>query len=192
MDRYRSRLENRAQDHNGRDFALHQAVLEKYPGWSIVYVQDTEAISRKVSFRFIRITGLVILAFCAVVGVLVFFLYKKASIQILQRREAEHALRLAKEEVTRYSRELENRVRNRTEELRRLSAGHHERPGKERKAIARELHDELGQMLTALRIEAVWMWDRLKGNDPGAADRAWTCAGSSEKSSTRCAACPSG
>lgn len=47
--------------------------------------------------------------------------------------------------------------------LRRLSGGIMESHEKERAAIARELHDELGQMLTALRMDAVWIADRLTG-----------------------------
>jgi signal transduction histidine kinase len=43
---------------------------------------------------------------------------------------------------------------------------------KERSAIARELHDELGQLLTALRMDAVWLQERLKENDSKAAGRA--------------------
>jgi signal transduction histidine kinase len=43
---------------------------------------------------------------------------------------------------------------------------------KERSAIARELHDELGQVLTALRMDSVWMLDRLKQKDPKSALRA--------------------
>jgi signal transduction histidine kinase len=45
---------------------------------------------------------------------------------------------------------------------------------KERAAIARELHDELGQVLTALRMDAVWLSERLKGKDPQAGSRALT------------------
>jgi len=45
---------------------------------------------------------------------------------------------------------------------------------KERSAIARELHDELGQVLTALRMDSVWMHERLKKADPKAAQRALT------------------
>jgi signal transduction histidine kinase len=33
---------------------------------------------------------------------------------------------------------------------------------KERAAIARELHDELGQVLTALRMDAAWLQSMLK------------------------------
>jgi signal transduction histidine kinase len=43
---------------------------------------------------------------------------------------------------------------------------------KERAAIARELHDELGQVLTALRMDAVWISKRLQSKDPSAAGRA--------------------
>jgi signal transduction histidine kinase len=42
---------------------------------------------------------------------------------------------------------------------------------KERSAIARELHDELGQVLTALRMDSVWLKSRLKQVDPKAAQR---------------------
>jgi signal transduction histidine kinase len=56
--------------------------------------------------------------------------------------------------------------------LRKLSASMISSQEKERTAIARELHDELGQMLTALRFEAVWIWERLKEIDTDAAERA--------------------
>jgi PAS domain S-box-containing protein len=58
------------------------------------------------------------------------------------------------------------------DQLRRLSAGIMAGQENERAAIARELHDELGQMLTALRIDAVWLRDRLNRMDPGTAQRA--------------------
>jgi len=60
------------------------------------------------------------------------------------------------------------------EQLRRLSASIMDNQEKERTAIARELHDELGQVLTALRMDAVWMVDHLKLSDPKAALRALT------------------
>ncbi len=59
-------------------------------------------------------------------------------------------------------------------QLRRLSGSIMANQEKERSAIARELHDELGQVLTALRMDSVWMHERLKKADPKAAQRALT------------------
>ncbi len=43
---------------------------------------------------------------------------------------------------------------------------------RERTAIARELHDELGQALTALRMDAVWLSKKMEGQQSDAALRA--------------------
>jgi len=296
--------ENRVFDSAGKEYAVNTTQVEKYPGWSIIYLQDTQEVFRKVPLRFIRMSGIAILALCGLIGVFVFFLYRKASFHISQRktaeaalreseetalallnaptesallldregyilalnrpaadrfgrrreeligeysfrlfqpevaqsrmayhmqvlrtgrpvryedwragmrlntslypvfdaggsvvvrvavfsrdvteqRQAEEGLRLAKEELTRYSKELESRVRTRTEELRRLSASIMSRQEKERAAIARELHDELGQMLTALRFDAVWMGDRFRETDSPAADRAYDMSNLIDKS----------
>jgi signal transduction histidine kinase len=109
------------------------------------------------------------------------------SIDVTERKRAEEALKLAKEELSRYSKDLERQVQSRTREihsnitalkkaqdqLRRLSAGIMASQEKERSAIARELHDELGQVLTALRMDSVWIQERLKGLDAEASERAW-------------------
>jgi len=61
------------------------------------------------------------------------------------------------------------------DQLRRLSGGIMASQEKERAAIARGLHDELGQVLTALRFEAAWLEARLQAaGDPEAARRALT------------------
>jgi PAS domain S-box-containing protein len=110
------------------------------------------------------------------------------SIDVTERKRAEEALKLAKEELSRYSKDLEQQVQNRTREihsnitalkkaqdqLRRLSAGIMASQEKERYAISRELHDELGQVLTALRMDSVWMQERLKESDAEASQRALT------------------
>jgi signal transduction histidine kinase len=36
----------------------------------------------------------------------------------------------------------------------------------ERARVARELHDELGQVLTSLKLEFMWLVDQLRNNDP--------------------------
>jgi PAS domain S-box-containing protein len=103
------------------------------------------------------------------------------SIDVTERNRAEKALKLVKEELDRYSKDLENQVEERTKEitnilnqLRRLSGNIMANQEKERSAIARELHDELGQILTALRMDSVWLWDRLEQTDPKASQRALT------------------
>lgn len=60
------------------------------------------------------------------------------------------------------------------EQLRLLSGSIMASQEKERTAIARELHDELGQILTALRMDAVWLSERLKERDNQVAARALT------------------
>ncbi len=72
-------------------------------------------------------------------------------------------------------------VKKAQEQLRRLSGSIMADQEQERRAIARELHDELGQMLTALRMEAVWIRNRLKDSDPGVATRASDLCGLIDK-----------
>ena len=56
--------------------------------------------------------------------------------------------------------------KNIQDQLRRLSGSIIAGQETERAAIARELHDELGQILTALRMDSVWLMKRLKEGDP--------------------------
>jgi PAS domain S-box-containing protein len=62
--------------------------------------------------------------------------------------------RKAAEEELRESRELLRKLAARLEAVRE----------EERSAIAREIHDELGQVLTGLRMELVWLRDKLPPN----------------------------
>jgi PAS domain S-box-containing protein len=65
-------------------------------------------------------------------------------------------------------------VKKAQDQLRRLSGSIMANQEKERSAIARELHDELGQVLTALNMDSVWLHERLKETDSKAARRALT------------------
>ena len=58
------------------------------------------------------------------------------------------------------------------QELRELSARVLEAREEEKTRIARELHDELGQLLTALKMDLAWLRERLPANDPELAARA--------------------
>ncbi|MEA3333354.1 MAG: PAS domain S-box protein [Pseudomonadota bacterium] len=94
------------------------------------------------------------------------------SIDISARKAAEEALQQAQEKLSLYTQDLERQVKKRTAELSRLSGSIMASQEKERAAIARGLHDELGQVLTALRIETVWLGDRLRLVDEKAVERA--------------------
>ncbi len=307
--------EKYAVDGSGHQYLMHRLALDNYSGWEIIHLRSLQAISKTASDPLFRIAGPLILALCVLIGFSVFFLYRKASVEIrmrqsaekalresevryrrlyhhtpamlhsidingrivsvsdywsevmgyrredvighrltgffseesrryaeetvfpeffktgfvkdvpyqfkkkdgqtidvllsaiadrdeqgkiirtlavsidvTERKRAEEALKLAKEELSRYSKDLERQVQSRTREihsnitalkkaqdqLRRLSAGIMASQEKERSAIARELHDELGQVLTALRMDSVWLQERLKGSDAKASQRALT------------------
>jgi len=73
--------------------------------------------------------------------------------------------------------EYEEAERQRQEELRELSARALEAREEEKTMIGRELHDELGQLLTALKMDVSWMRERLPA---GEAELAAKAAGLSE------------
>jgi PAS domain S-box-containing protein len=62
--------------------------------------------------------------------------------------------------------QYEDELTRRQDELRALSAQVLEAREEEKTRIARELHDELGQLLTALKMDLGWMQERLPGGDP--------------------------
>ena len=67
-------------------------------------------------------------------------------------------------------------------QLRQLSNSVITSQEQERRAVARELHDELGQIFTALRMDAVWIKNHLEKKDQGAVDRASTMCSLIDKS----------
>jgi Na+/proline symporter/signal transduction histidine kinase len=66
----------------------------------------------------------------------------------------------------------EEALKKAQDQLRKLSGSIMAAQEQERSAIARELHDELGQVLTALRLDSAWLAVRLREGDGKAADRA--------------------
>jgi signal transduction histidine kinase len=73
-------------------------------------------------------------------------------------REAE---RLAERQT-----ELERVVKRRTEDLSELSTHLQSLAEKEKSALSRELHDELGGLLVAARMDVSWIEERVGGSDP--------------------------
>ncbi len=64
--------------------------------------------------------------------------------------------------------EAENLLRSSYEDIRRLAAHLQDIREEERANMAREIHDELGQQLTGLKMDIHWLKSELKSNKPGA------------------------
>jgi signal transduction histidine kinase len=77
------------------------------------------------------------------------------------RRRAELTEQLATE-----NEELERRVRRRTAELSALSSHLQQLSEKEKASLARELHDELGGLLIAVKMDVSWLQKRWPNSDP--------------------------
>ena len=91
-----------------------------------------------------------------------------AFVDITSRKRAADELQRAHDELARANDELERRVAARTQELsqalaqlRELSAYSEQVREDERTRIAREVHDELGSLLVALKMDVNWMDKRL-------------------------------
>ena len=84
-------------DKTGNDYLMHQIDLDNYPGWKVIHLRSLKAVSKTVSDPLIRIAGPLILALCVLIGLSVFFLYQKASVEIFKRQSVEKALRDSEE-----------------------------------------------------------------------------------------------
>jgi len=89
--------EKYAVDSSGNGYLMHQTDLDNYPGWRVIHLRSLKAISKTVSDPLIRIAGPLILTLCVLIGLSVFFLYRKASVEIRKRQSAEKALRESQE-----------------------------------------------------------------------------------------------
>ena len=101
------------------------------------------------------------------------------SVDVTEKNRTQKDLEIAKEKLSRYSQDLEKQVSRRTAQLEKaqanlknLSKNIIASQEREKELVARELHDHLGQVLTALRIDAVWLKNHLAETAAGAADRA--------------------
>ncbi|MEE4365201.1 MAG: PAS domain-containing protein [Desulfotignum sp.] len=101
------------------------------------------------------------------------------SVDVTEKNRTQKDLEIAKEKLSRYSQDLEKQVSRRTAQLEKaqtnlknLSKNIIASQEREKELVARELHDHLGQVLTALRIDAIWLKNHLAETVADAADRA--------------------
>ena len=85
--------EKQALDNSGNEYLMHRLALDHYSGWEIIHLRSLKAISKSVSDPLFRIARPLILTLCVLIGLSVFLLYRKASVEIRMRQSAEKALR---------------------------------------------------------------------------------------------------
>ncbi len=100
------------------------------------------------------------------------------SVDVTEKNRAQEELEIASKKLSLYSYDLEKQVKKRTAQfetaqknLKKLSTNIIASQEREKAQMARELHDHLGQVLTALRIDAVWVKKFLSHIDKSAKDR---------------------
>ncbi|MBC2711336.1 MAG: PAS domain S-box protein [Desulfosarcina sp.] len=93
----RQKGEKLVVDPSGKSYLFHQVDIDKYPGWRIVHLYDIEAASKLVSEPLSSIIRPVIIILCTLLGASIFFLYRRASMEITRRRTVERALRKSEE-----------------------------------------------------------------------------------------------
>jgi signal transduction histidine kinase len=107
----------------------------------------------------------------AEIAVVVLALLTVGLLIALGRRLAADALRREGARATseRHTRDLETQIETRTRELSALSTHLQELSEKEKSELARNLHDELGGLLTAAKMDLSWLQSRVP--EPGLQER---------------------
>ncbi len=105
------------------------------------------------------------IAIVAVVGLLAFYMYLLQTQTLLDSGKREH------EGLTRERDQLDLQVRDRTANLAKLATHLQNVREEERGHLARELHDELGALLTAAKLDVARLKSRLAGSLPEAMER---------------------
>lgn len=101
----------------------------------------------------------------ALAGLLAFYMYLKQTRSLLRSGQRE------KESLQRERDQLDLQVRERTANLAELATHLQNVREDERGHLARELHDELGALLTAAKLDVARIKSRLAGNMPEASER---------------------
>ena len=115
----------------------------------------------KQTLQFSRV-GVTIMALA---GLLVFYMYLLLTLALIKSGERE------KDSLQRERDQLDLQVRERTASLAELATHLQNVREDERGHLARELHDELGALLTAAKLDVARLKSRLAGHLPEAADR---------------------
>lgn len=76
-------------DKSGIEYHLHKLEIKNYPGWNVIYLHNSKSFDKRISDTLFKTAGLIILIWCLVIGLAVFFLYREARHEIILRKKAE-------------------------------------------------------------------------------------------------------
>jgi signal transduction histidine kinase len=112
------------------------------------------------SWRSDRWLSLAVMSAALAASLFLVLLLRRLVLRYISSKERE-AQQLAERQAR-----LERVVKKRTEDLTELSTHLQSMAEKERSALSRELHDELGGLLVAARMDVSWIEERVGGSDP--------------------------
>ena len=125
-----------------------------------IQAQETDNIlAASRSWRIDRWINLAITTTALVASVFLVLLLCRLVVSYIRSKERET------EDLAERGTELELLVKRRTEELSQLSTHLQSLAEQERSALSRELHDELGGLLVAARMDVSWLEDRVATSD---------------------------
>jgi signal transduction histidine kinase len=126
-----------------------------------IQAQETDNIlAASRSWRIDRWINLTITTTALAASVFLVLLLRRLVVGYMRSKERET------EDLAERGSELERQVQRRTQELSELSTHLQSLAERERAALSRELHDELGGLLVAARMDVSWLEDRLANDDP--------------------------
>ncbi|HVW98201.1 MAG TPA: PAS domain-containing sensor histidine kinase [Mucilaginibacter sp.] len=97
--------------------------------------------------------------------------FAKVTRDMTERKKMDNMLRDFNAELSRQVHSQTLELEETTAQLRQLSSHLQTAREEERRYIAREIHDELGQMLTGLRMDIVWLRKKMTGADGTVTER---------------------
>src|SRR2546423_438336 len=125
-----------------------------------IQAQETDNIlAASRSWRINRWINLATTSTALVASVFLVLLLCRLVVSYIRSKERET------EDLAERGTELELLVKRRTEELSQLSTHLQSLAEQERSALSRELHDELGGLLVAARMDVSWLEDRVASSD---------------------------
>lgn len=159
----------RRYQQRGRGAAV-QLIRTDFGAWAMTQIADrvrqieadetSNVLKASRSWQTNRWVSVAITSAALVTSLFLVLLLSRLGLRYVRSKEREA------EELVERQVELEQVVKRRTEELSELSTHLQSIAEEEKAALSRELHDELGGLLVAARMDVSWLEDHVASNDP--------------------------